>query len=73
MVLPVGGIKEKFLAARRAGLKRVILPKENEKDVAELPENVRNTMQVEFAERIEDVLSYAIPQLAERLALLSVQ
>jgi ATP-dependent Lon protease len=73
MVLPVGGIKEKFLAARRAGLKRVILPKENEKDVAELSENVRNSMQVEFAERIEDVLSYAIPQLAERLALLSVQ
>jgi ATP-dependent Lon protease len=73
MVLPVGGIKEKVLAARRAGLKRVILPKENEKDVAELSDGVRNTMQFEFAERIEDVLGWAIPQLAERLAPLSVQ
>jgi ATP-dependent Lon protease len=73
MVLPVGGIKEKVLAARRAGLKRVILPKENEKDVGELSENVRNTMQFKFADRIEDVLAYAIPQLAERLSPVSVQ
>lgn len=73
MVLPVGGIKEKVLAARRAGLKRIILPKENEKDAAELPEDVRNTLQIEFAERIEDVLSYAIPQLAERLAPVPMQ
>jgi ATP-dependent Lon protease len=68
MVLPVGGIKEKVLAARRAGLKRVILPKENEKDVAELPEDVRNSMEFEFAERIEDVLAHAIPQLGDPLA-----
>jgi ATP-dependent Lon protease len=73
MVLPVGGIKEKILAARRAGLKRVILPKDNEKDVAELPEDVRKSMQFEFADRIEDVLSAAIPQLAERMAPVSVQ
>jgi len=71
MVLPVGGIKEKVLAARRAGLKRVILPKPNEKDLSELPEEVRNEMQFEFAERIEDVLAAAIPQLAERLAAVS--
>ena len=61
MVLPVGGIKEKVLAARRAGLKRVILPKENEKDVAELPEDVRNSMEIEFADRIEDVLGVRHP------------
>jgi ATP-dependent Lon protease len=73
MVLPVGGIKEKVLAARRVGLKRLVLPKDNEKDVAQLPEDVRNSMQFEFADRIEDVLSFAIPQLAERLAPLSVQ
>jgi len=73
MVLPVGGIKEKVLAARRAGLKRVILPKENERDVIELSDGVRNTMQFEFAERIEDVLGWAIPQLAERLSPVSVQ
>jgi ATP-dependent Lon protease len=68
MVLPVGGIKEKVLAARRAGLKQVILPKDNEKDVTQLPEDVRSSMHFEFAERIEDVWTYAIPQLAERLA-----
>ncbi len=69
MVLPVGGIKEKVLAARRAGLKCVILPKENARDVGELPEEVQQSMRFEYAERIEDVLAVAIPQLAERLAL----
>jgi ATP-dependent Lon protease len=68
MVLPVGGIKEKVLAARRAGLKCVILPKENARDIDELTEEVRQSMRFEFAERIEDVLAVAIPQLAERLA-----
>jgi ATP-dependent Lon protease len=68
MVLPVGGIKEKVLAARRAGLKQLILPKDNEKDVTQLPEDVRNSMRFEFADRIEDVWTFAIPRLAERLA-----
>jgi ATP-dependent Lon protease len=68
MVLPVGGIKEKVLAARRAGLKCVILPKDNARDIDELTEEVRQSMHFEFAERIEDVLAVAIPQLAERLA-----
>jgi ATP-dependent Lon protease len=67
MVLPVGGIKEKVLAARRAGLKCVILPKENARDIGELTEEVRQSMRFEYAERIEDVLAVAIPQLAERL------
>jgi ATP-dependent Lon protease len=68
MVLPVGGIKEKVLAARRAGLKCVILPKENARDIDELTEEVQRSMRFEYAERIEDVLAVAIPQLAERLA-----
>jgi ATP-dependent Lon protease len=68
LVLPVGGIKEKVLAARRAGLKRVILPKENEKDLRELPEAVASELRFVFAERIEDVLAAAIPQLSETLA-----
>ncbi len=67
LVLPVGGIKEKVLAAHRAGIKRVILPKQNENDLANLPESVRAEMTFEFAERIEDVLSAAIPELGERL------
>jgi ATP-dependent Lon protease len=73
MVLPVGGIKEKVLAARRAGLKCVILPKENARDIGELTEEVQQSIRFEYAERIEDVLSVAIPQLAERLAPVPVQ
>jgi ATP-dependent Lon protease len=67
LVLPVGGIKEKVLAARRAGVRRVILPKDNQKDLRELSELVRQEMTFLFAETIEDVLRGAIPQLAERL------
>ena len=68
LVLPVGGIKEKVLAARRVGIKRVILPLENEKDLTELPEPVFKEMEFIFAEKIEDVLNAAIPQLGEHFA-----
>jgi ATP-dependent Lon protease len=67
LVLPVGGIKEKVLAAHRAGLKRVILPKENEKDLKDLPETVRREMEFILAEKIDDVLAAAVPGLADRL------
>ena len=67
LVLPVGGIKEKVLAARRAGIRRVILPRDNEKDLRDLPEHVRKEMKFVFAERIEDVLAAAVPDLAARL------
>ncbi|MDA8165672.1 MAG: endopeptidase La [Desulfobacteraceae bacterium] len=67
LVLPVGGIKEKLLAARRAGIKRVILPLDNEKDLQDLPEEVREEMEICFAERIEDIWVHAIPALSERL------
>jgi ATP-dependent Lon protease len=65
LLLPVGGIKEKLLAARRAGLKRVILPRGNEKDLRDLPESVREDLVLIFAERIEEVLLAAIPDLPE--------
>ncbi len=61
LVLPIGGVKEKVLAARRAGLKRVILPKGNQKDLRDLPEEVRKEMDFLFAERVEDVLGAMIP------------
>jgi ATP-dependent Lon protease len=67
LVLPVGGIKEKVLAARRAGIRHVILPRDNEMDLRELPDNVRQEMQFTLAERIEDVLSAALPRVGERL------
>ena len=64
LVLPVGGIKEKMLAARRAGIRRVILPKANQKDLKELPEQVRNEMTFVFVETIEEVLSAAFQEKA---------
>jgi ATP-dependent Lon protease len=56
LVLPVGGIKEKVLAAHRAGIKRVILPKSNEKDLKEVPQEVREALTFILVERIEEVL-----------------
>ena len=59
LVLPVGGIKEKVLAAHRAGIKRVILPKSNEKDLKEVPQEVREALTFILVERIEEVLPAA--------------
>jgi ATP-dependent Lon protease len=66
--LPIGGVKEKVLAARRADIFRVILPAGNAKDLRELSESVRAEMTFLFVERIEDVFAAAIPALAARLA-----
>jgi len=59
LVLPVGGIKEKVLAAHRAGITRIILPKANEKDLKDVPQEVRDELTFILAERIEDVLPAA--------------
>jgi ATP-dependent Lon protease len=63
-VLPVGGIKEKFLAARRAGVETIILPAENRQDVEEdlTPEMIEG-VSIHYASRIEDVLAVALPSL----------
>jgi len=66
-VLPVGGIKEKFLAARRAGVTTIILPAENRQDVEEdLTPEIMEGVQVHYASRIEDVLAVALPLLKAR-------
>ncbi len=59
LVLPVGGIKEKVLAAHRAGITRIILPKANEKDLKDVPQEVRDELTFIMTERIEDVLPAA--------------
>jgi ATP-dependent Lon protease len=59
-VLPVGGVKEKLLAAHRAGIRTVILPKENEKDLEELPENVRLDLTIKLVEHADEVLKIAL-------------
>jgi ATP-dependent Lon protease len=63
LVLPIGGVKEKVLAARRAGINRVILPQGNKKDLRDLPDHVRQEMQFHFVDRVEQVLSIVIPNL----------
>jgi ATP-dependent Lon protease len=68
LVLPIGGVKEKVLAARRAGLKRIVLPRANQKDLRDLPEKVRAETEFVFADRIEDVLAAVIPGLEARLS-----
>jgi ATP-dependent Lon protease len=55
-VLPVGGVKEKVLAAHRAGIKRIILPEKNRKDLPDIPDEIKNDMEFFFCSRMEDVL-----------------
>jgi ATP-dependent Lon protease len=63
LVLPIGGVKEKVLAARRSGIRRVILPQGNKKDLRDLPDHVRQEMQFHFVDRVEQVLALVIPGL----------
>jgi len=62
LVLPVGGIKEKTVAAARAGLRRVILPARNRRDFEDIPESARRSLEFVWAERIEDVLNAALEE-----------
>jgi ATP-dependent Lon protease len=66
-VLPVGGIKEKVLAAHRAGLRTVILPRRNERDVEDVPEELRREMRFVFVDDAEDVLRHALTAGGPRL------
>jgi len=65
-VLPVGGIKEKVLAAHRAGIDTVILPSENEKDFHEIQQNVRRQLKVFFVDKVEQVLDIAMKKTATK-------
>jgi ATP-dependent Lon protease len=64
-VLPVGGIKDKVLAAHRAGLDTLILPKRNEPDLEDVPEDVRNSLTFVFADDVSAVLEAALTPAAE--------
>tara|TARA_B100001146_G_scaffold192386_1_gene178300 strand:+ start:2075 stop:4423 length:2349 start_codon:yes stop_codon:yes gene_type:complete len=59
-VLPIGGLKEKLLAALRGGITRVLVPKENEKDLADIPENIKRSLEIVPVTNVEEVLEYAL-------------
>ena len=65
LVLPVGGVKEKILAAHRAGLRHVVLPKDNEADLIKLPQSVRDEMTITLAEHLPEVFDAAIGESAQ--------
>jgi ATP-dependent Lon protease len=60
LVLPIGGLKEKTLAAKRAGIKQVIVPKRNEKDLPDIPDEVKKSLKFNFVETVDDVLAVAL-------------
>jgi ATP-dependent Lon protease len=67
LVLPIGGVKEKVLAAKRAGIHRVILPVENKKDLRELPDDVRSEMEFLYVGTVDELLATSIPELSNVL------
>ena len=66
-VLPIGGLKEKLLAALRAGIKKVMIPEENAKDLAEIPENVKSGMEIIPVSRVDEVLRHALVRYPEAI------
>ena len=71
-VLPIGGLKEKLLAAQRAGIHEVILPKDNQKDMADIPSQIQQDFTIHFVETMDEVLQIALERppvpLAEHVA-----
>jgi ATP-dependent Lon protease len=66
-VLPIGGLKEKLLAALRGGIKKVLIPQENVKDLVELPASVKEQLEIVPVERMEQVLQHALVRMPERI------
>ncbi len=61
-VLPIGGVKEKVLAAHRAGMKTIILPKDNEKDLADIPKSVMDVLEIHMVREMGEVLKIALAE-----------
>src|SRR5208282_745138 len=60
LVLPIGGVKEKTVAAARAGIRTVLLPSRNRKDLEDIPASVRDLVELQFVERVDDVIRIAL-------------
>jgi ATP-dependent Lon protease len=67
-VLPIGGLKEKLLAAHRGGIKTVLIPEENAKDLQDIPENVKNHLEIVPVKWIDQVLEIALESVPQPLA-----
>ena len=67
-VLPIGGLKEKLLAALRGGIKRVLIPEENVKDLTEIPDNIKSALEITAVSQLGDVLKYALVRQPEAIA-----
>lgn len=66
-VLPIGGVKEKLLAAHRSGIYHILLPKENEKDLDDIPDNIKRRLRIDLVSHMDEVISWAlIPEIASR-------
>ena len=63
LVFPIGGVKEKVLAAHRAGIRRILLPSRNEADTDDIPDDVKNELQIVFVSKITEVLDAALEVL----------
>jgi ATP-dependent Lon protease len=70
-ILPIGGVKEKLLAAHRAGARTVLLPRDNEKDLAEIPPNIQQELTIRFVESMDEVLDVALERKLEMPAVLA--
>lgn len=66
-VLPIGGLREKLLAARRSGIKKVIMPRDNEKDLKDVPDEVLKDLKIVFVEHVDEVLPQALDAAPEAI------
>ena len=64
-VLPIGGVKEKLLAAHRAGIHNIILPRDNQKDLADIPANIQDDLRIQLVDNMDQVLDLALERKIE--------
>ena len=69
-VLPIGGLKEKLLAAKRGGIKTVLIPEDNKKDLIEIPDNIKNKLKIIPVSSIDEVISNALVDTPQELSML---
>jgi ATP-dependent Lon protease len=67
-VLPIGGLKEKLLAAHRGGIKTVVIPEENERDLKEIPDNIKSALNIKPVKWLDEVLEIALERMPDPLS-----